>query len=679
MKKVSILFAVLAMSMAIACEKEDNTGENGKQKPVDPQGPWAVTVNAALANPQGRALSEQGTAITAAFATTENVYVYNGNTLLEGTLKPEADGTSTTLKGELTGEIASGDKLNLFYPKTEINYAGQDGTLAGMQNFNYAIAKDVEVRIVKSNNVSTADASFEVLQSFAKFTFNVPVKTLTISAEGLVQSIAGNGTETNGDVTVTLASPSKVVYVALRNTGAAATDYTFAATDANDIAWAGVKSLKVASGDAGEISLELNQAERYVTVDGAGEKNGSNWANAFGTAELKAAIGKAKDGMKFYLAAGKYVLTDADSTYLHIAYADTTTVSFFGGYTESGAEGTEPTVFSGDKTYQIFYVTGPSTLNFKNVTFADAKAIQDAELVKNMRGAISVNDDAVAVHLENCVFKDNVETGNKDASIGSGQEGGAALYAKAGAIYANKCVFTGNNSGSRGGVIRTENNSRLFMNECVFDGNGINREAYGRVAFTKSNFCLNKCVFHASFATANETGTSFKNDPTLNLNFNNIIVNCRLIEEAKYNGTGVVRNETVGSDGYKCMIMNNTFMNTYTDNTKTKIATILLTKAGMTSSGYNLLVGQNQIIVGNGINVSSLELKDTDDNLTALANGVSYLWNATTMSYTWTGLTHTFANSATVEAEVRKVVPTKNDTNLGNNFADWVKSVGGSF
>ena len=185
MKKVSILFAILAMSMAIACEKEDKTGDNGKQKPVDPNGPWAVTVNAAFANPQGRAISEQGTAITASFATTEEVYVYNGNTLLEGTLKPEADGTSTTLKGELSGEIASGDKLNLFYPKTVISYEGQDGTLAGMQNFNYAIAKDVEVRIVKSNNVTTADASFEVLQSFAKFTYNVPVKTLTISAEGL--------------------------------------------------------------------------------------------------------------------------------------------------------------------------------------------------------------------------------------------------------------------------------------------------------------------------------------------------------------------------------------------------------------------------------------------------------------------------------------------------------------
>ena len=72
MKKVSILFAILAMSMAIACEKEEKN--NDKQKPVDPDGPWAVTVNAALANPQGRALSEQGTAITAAFATTEEVY-----------------------------------------------------------------------------------------------------------------------------------------------------------------------------------------------------------------------------------------------------------------------------------------------------------------------------------------------------------------------------------------------------------------------------------------------------------------------------------------------------------------------------------------------------------------------------------------------------------------------------
>ncbi len=672
MKKVSILFAVLAMSMAIACEKEDNTGNNGKQKPVDPKGPWAVTVNATFANPQGRALSEQGSAITAAFATAENVYVYNGDALLEGTLKPETDGSSAVLKGELTGEIASGDKLNLFYPKTEISYAGQDGTLEGMQNFNYAVAKNVEVKNVKSNNVSTADASFEVLQSFAKFTFNVPVKTLTISAEGLVQSIAGNGTENPGDVTVTLASPSKTVYVALRNTGAAATEYTFAATDANDIAWAGAKSFKVASGEA-EVALELSQAERYVTVAGAGEKNGSNWANALDVAGFKKAIGNAKDGRKFYVAAGKYVLADADSTYLHIAYADTTTVSFFGGYTESGAEGTEPTVFSGDKTYQIFYVTGPSTLNFKNITFADAKAIQDAELVKNMRGAISVNDDAVAVHLETCVFKDNVETGNKDASIGSGQEGGAALYAKAGAIYANKCLFTGNNSGSRGGVIRTENNSILFMNECIFDGNGINREAYGRVAFTKSNFCINKCVFHEDYASANATSGA-KNDPTLNLNFNNIVTNCTIIEEAKFSGTGVIRSETLGSDGYKCVLMNNIIVNAYVNAGVTKIGSLLLSKVGMTSSGYNLLVSQNNII-----NAANISLADTDENLKTLPNGVSYAWNANSFSYSWTGLQHAFADGAAVEAEVRTIEPTKGVATLGAAFADWVKSVGGSF
>ena len=670
MKKVSILFAILAMSMAIACEKEEKN--NDKQKPVDPDGPWAVTVNATFANPQGRALSEQGTAITAAFATTEDVYVYNGDALLEGTLKPDADGTSAALKGELSGRIASGDKLNLFYPKTEITYAGQDGTLAGMQNFNYAVAKDVEVKIVKANNVSTAEASFEVLQSFAKFTFNVPVKTLTISAEGLVKSIAGNGTETPGDVNVTLASPSKTVYVALRNTGAAATEYTFTATDANDISWAAAKTLKVASGDAGEIALELNQAERYATVAGAGEKNGANWANAFGVAELKAAIGAAKDGMKFYLAAGKYVLADADSTYLHIAYADTTTVSFFGGYTESGAEGTEPTVFSGDKKYAIFYVAGPTTLNFKNVTFADALATKDATLITTMRGAISVNNDFAVVNLEGCTFKDNVEN-SYGGSISSGSEGGSAIYAKAGAVYANKCYFTGNKSGSRGGAIRTEGNSRLFMNECVFDGNGITRDAYGLVAFTKSNFGINKCVFHGDYDSVNANGNS-KNDPTLNINFNNIITNCTIIEDAKFSGTGVIRSETVGNDGYKAMMMNNIVVNSYVNGSITKIGSMLLSKVGLTSSGYNMLVSQNNII-----NAGNITLADTDENLKTLPSGVSYAWDANTRSYSWTGLAHTFANGAAVEAEVRKVAPTKNDTNLGNNFADWVKSVGGSF
>ena len=684
------IFIVLAAAIALSapsCNKESAPQETQPGQKEHAEETVTIELNA-VAEATKTSLNTSTGAVT--WNSTDKLSVFDGYSNNEFTVSGEV---STTAK--FTGTINSGaTSLAVLYPYSNLAAYTAGAivtTLPHEQNPSAGSITDNANLAVASVSLPATDVTFKNVCSIIQFTIGmadthkqVTIKTsddAPIAGEVSVNPATAECSSTAGSV-------SEIVFGDGVNYIAAGTYYILALPQSgkqmcfvfeDGVAAVSRKTETVSFGrnhimDFGTIDDGLTYpVERYASVTGAGNKTGVNWANAYGTAELKAAIASAPDGREFYLAAGDYVLSDDGTKYFQVDNENATEISFFGGYDESGNATSDPTVFSGEGKYAIFYVTGKSTLNFKDITFADALAIQDAELVKNMRGAISVNDDGAVVNLDGCTFMDNAETGNKDAGIGSGQEGGSALYAKAGAIYANKCIFTGNNSGSRGGVIRTENNSVLFMNECVFDGNGISREAYGRVAFTKSNFCINKCIFHEDYASAN-VSSGVKNDPTLNLNFNNIVTNCTIIEEAKFSGTGVIRSETVGSDGYKSVIMNNIIVNSYVNGEVTKIGSLLLSKVGLTSSGYNMLVSQNKII-----NAGNIELKGTDENLSALAAGVSYLWDPATKAWSWTGLEHTFADSDAVEAEVRLVEPTKGVATLGAAFADWVKSVGGSF
>lgn len=412
----------------------------------------------------------------------------------------------------------------------------------------------------------------------------------------------------------------------------------------------------------------------YVTPAGAGAKTGASWADACDVAGLKAAIASATTGTTIYLGAGSYVIADPSTHYCDFSYASATKIAFKGGYdAATGARdvAANESILSGNNEHAIVAAGANADLSFDGVSFANALAIQDGELVKTVRGALSVNDASAKVTLENCIFKDNVEAGNGINGISSGQEGGSAIFMTTGAVYAHNCLFIGNKSGSRGGAIRTDGNTGLlFMDNCHFYGNGMTREAYGRVAFTKSNFCINKCVFHGDFADA----APGKNDPTLNINFNNIIVNCEVIEEAKFSGTGVIRSETKSSDNYTSVIMNNVVVNEYIAEGTTGICSMLLSQVGLVSAGYNLLVAQNKIK-----NASNITLQDTDKSVASLGDYGSYTYNPSTYSFTWTDFTFTKATASQVETAVRAITPTKGIATLGADFADWVASIGSSF
>ena len=135
MKHSNIIRTMVALLIAstafVSCNKES--------EPV--AGTFTMTVNAAKGDNTTKAISLDGTTLTASWAQGESVTVYNvtRNADLEGSLVAQGDGASSVLTGTLSGEIAEGDVLTLKFLNPD--YSMQEGTLEYIAaNCDYAEA-----------------------------------------------------------------------------------------------------------------------------------------------------------------------------------------------------------------------------------------------------------------------------------------------------------------------------------------------------------------------------------------------------------------------------------------------------------------------------------------------------------------------------------------------------------
>ena len=230
MTDIKTLAALLMAGAAFtACSSSDDNIID--EQPVNPaQKTYTLTVNASKGDgAQTRALDLTGKTLTASWATTENVYVKKGETWATGSLQPEADGTTATLKGSLTGiTIMADDNLTLQFPKSgDITYAGQLGTLADIQaNFDWATATvDVESVSPSGNiNPKTATTTFTNQQAIIKFTLKDKANDAAISPSALTVTDGTSTVElTNIPATTYNANGDGVLYVAFPATGSAKT------------------------------------------------------------------------------------------------------------------------------------------------------------------------------------------------------------------------------------------------------------------------------------------------------------------------------------------------------------------------------------------------------------------------------------------------------------------------
>lgn len=211
-KKIySIMMAAAMLVAAVAttgCKKDEPQQQAKVQK-------FHMSINASKGENGGQAngprkvLTPNGSTITAIWATTDEISVYNETkgAALTGSLKPKTAGAEAILEGELTGTIENGDELTLKFLSPD-NYSAQTGTLDFIEaNCDYATASVTVASVDGGNVTATDDAEFANQQAIVKF-------SLTDGSDGinvkpLVVEVAGS------TYTITPAAATNELYVAL--------------------------------------------------------------------------------------------------------------------------------------------------------------------------------------------------------------------------------------------------------------------------------------------------------------------------------------------------------------------------------------------------------------------------------------------------------------------------------
>ena len=319
------------------------------------------------------------------------------------------------------------------------------------------------------------------------------------------------------------------------------------------------------------------QKDFYVTVDGAGQKNGKDWANAMGRDEFVSAVATKTDatakekylhiwalkGGIFHFGAGTYILGDETSGGLQVGFygAEGTNycpMTFLGGYPEAGGETrditTNVTKFSGDGKYHILSVRDRARLDIDGITFCDAFFNGEcSDTATRMGAALFLSDGfantntdtnrtnhekgAARVNLTDCIFENNRnESSNPNTSFG----GGSAIAIQKGYLHANRCKFRNNYDKGYVGCVTTcggytyqSLKSELFFNACLFEGNvtATSKNSSGHVVNHNTKGILlgmYNCTFHAN-DTAADDGV-VHNSNVMSLNRSAIVANTTIYQ-----------------------------------------------------------------------------------------------------------------------------------------------------
>ncbi len=200
----------------------------------------------------------------------------------------------------------------------------------------------------------------------------------------------------------------------------------------------------------------------HVTEIGAGVKDGSSWANAFGEAEFRAAL-SVSAGTEFWLAAGEYSPGDQEDE----SFVPAGGVSVYGG-------------FGGDETSRD--ARDPQ----KNVTILTGRISG----TKNNRTVVWVEND------KKLTLDGLTVTGGK-----GGEYGGAVMCADNAELTAINCRFAGN-SAKYGGAIYNSAGGILKVKNCVFDENSaVGTGAWGGAVFNKWYCEVEDCSFENNTAS----------------------------------------------------------------------------------------------------------------------------------------------------------------------------------
>lgn len=304
----------------------------------------------------------------------------------------------------------------------------------------------------------------------------------------------------------------------------------------------------------------------YVSQDGLGAMDGSDWDNALPFDKLLEALTSEASSFAnagIHLQEGTYTIPTGDETAIQLAC---NVLCLRGGYSKDlEADDLEdcdaskyPTVFTGESGFAN--VSGVSVI-FENIKFSGFKA-----------SVFSINGEhsTTSVECRNCIFDNNTSP-----VTANGTAGGSCAYIFQGYFKARNCMFTGNSSVSRGGAIRTNSKTAVtFLDGCYFRGNKIEKEWGSAIQCSAGVICANNCTM---------TGNTGKGS-TLNGGGAFFIANCTVIDDMEPNGTN--------NAAFRC-------------ESKTEASTTLINNIFSSSKdgGYGLILNSKGILTSKGFNV----------------------------------------------------------------------------
>ena len=234
--------------------------------------------------------------------------------------------------------------------------------------------------------------------------------------------------------------------------------------------------------------LDKVACNRYVTVSGAGTKDGKSWDNAWGRDELKAFLADSSafsseelalmNGLTVRVAAGTYVMPNAANDHstmnLSTKKIDDLSFNFVGGYPAAGGDEVNATsnvtTLSGNKQANVLWVKSPVNISMSGFTITDGKT--------NQGGHSALSYAAPGqFKVENCKFVNNV---NGYTCAGLNITGGAEFS------VAN-CTFDGNAAAHAAGFNVDGAESKGSIKSCNFQNNKSNNPTGSSPALKVSN------------------------------------------------------------------------------------------------------------------------------------------------------------------------------------------------
>lgn len=469
MKKNYFAFvcAICALTL-FSCQKEDNSPEEEvpvvpAEEEVIPDGYTQLTLSAVSDETK---TTLDGTAVK--WAAGDQIKVYCSD---ESAYDFELVGEGGSATGDFTGLVPSGKTaLYAVYPKdlySSVSSSTVNVTIPAAQEGTFGKGNIAVAKVDGEHNMA-----FKNVNAFVGFTVGADITKVVVSSVGgenlsgtLAVDCSGEnpaaGALSDGGSSITVTFPESTggtYYVAIapgitHSKGLLLTWYN--GTTVTGTYWLN-KAITTVANNVYDMETVSADGHYYVSVDGAGKKNGMNAANAWSASQFWSKLhpggtnpemDNAKlaniNGATFHLAAGTYKW-GADAA---INIDESETISF----TIKGESGT---IFSGDDDgddtgdHRILTLGGNMNVTFDGISFVKGKVTDENG------GALNIANTGTWL-FKGCTFSDN------EATKDSKNTHGGAIYS-AQSIEIEECTMS-NNGASYGACVAVSGNGKIAV------------------------------------------------------------------------------------------------------------------------------------------------------------------------------------------------------------------------